>query len=211
MKASAKWLDVYQERGAHDREAARVRLMDAWHVPVCALFKGRLVDRPESSMPETPETSGGKVEHEVYMVEGIILLVFELKLEFKNERDHVSQVLLELVSAYKLNSNKEFEPQPPVYAILTDLRMFYFFRYDGSQFTRTKAMFVSEESRPEFLAGMRRVSEHLFSVLLEGYIATLAAVEARSTWRGTVGDVSEHNSAQAGKETPDDLKVPLYP
>jgi len=29
MKASAKWLDVYQERGAHDREAARVRLMDA--------------------------------------------------------------------------------------------------------------------------------------------------------------------------------------
>jgi hypothetical protein len=48
-------------------------------------------------MPETPETSGGKVEHEVYMVEGIILLVFELKLEFKNERDHVSQVLLELV------------------------------------------------------------------------------------------------------------------
>jgi hypothetical protein len=29
MKVSAKWLDVYQERGAHDREAARVRLMDA--------------------------------------------------------------------------------------------------------------------------------------------------------------------------------------
>jgi hypothetical protein len=29
MRASAKWLDVYQERDAHDREAARVRLMDA--------------------------------------------------------------------------------------------------------------------------------------------------------------------------------------
>ena len=29
MKTSAKWLDVYRERGAHDREAARVRLMDA--------------------------------------------------------------------------------------------------------------------------------------------------------------------------------------
>jgi hypothetical protein len=28
MKASAKWLDVYQERGAHDPESARVRLMD---------------------------------------------------------------------------------------------------------------------------------------------------------------------------------------
>jgi hypothetical protein len=29
MKTSAKWLDVYRERGAHDREAVRVRLMDA--------------------------------------------------------------------------------------------------------------------------------------------------------------------------------------
>jgi len=29
MNVSAKWLDVYRERGAHDREAVRVRLMDA--------------------------------------------------------------------------------------------------------------------------------------------------------------------------------------
>jgi hypothetical protein len=47
-------------------------------------------------MPETPETSGGKVEHEVYMIEGIILIVVELRLEFKNERNHAAQVLLEL-------------------------------------------------------------------------------------------------------------------
>jgi hypothetical protein len=31
------------------------------------------------------------------MAEGIILLVFEMKLEFKSETDHVAQVLLELV------------------------------------------------------------------------------------------------------------------
>jgi hypothetical protein len=61
-----------------------------WHVPVCAIFKGRVVD-----LPETPETSGGEV-HEIYMVEGIILLVVELKLEFKNKRDHAAQVLLQL-------------------------------------------------------------------------------------------------------------------
>ena len=34
MKVSAKWLDVYQERDSHTREAARVRLMDA----VCAFL-----------------------------------------------------------------------------------------------------------------------------------------------------------------------------
>jgi len=29
MKMSGQWLDVYQESGAHETEAARVRLMDA--------------------------------------------------------------------------------------------------------------------------------------------------------------------------------------
>jgi hypothetical protein len=71
-----------------------------WHVPVCALFKGRIVDRPKHPMSDTPETSGGTVEHEVYMMEGIILIVIELKLYFKDLRDHFAQVLLELACEY---------------------------------------------------------------------------------------------------------------
>jgi hypothetical protein len=47
-------------------------------------------------MPDTLETSGGSVEHEVYMLEGIILIVIELKLHFKNFRDHLAQAMLEL-------------------------------------------------------------------------------------------------------------------
>ena len=47
-------------------------------------------------MPGTSQTSGGEVEHEVYMLQGIILLVVELKLAFKDELDHIAQVLLEL-------------------------------------------------------------------------------------------------------------------
>lgn len=61
-----------------------------WHVPVCALFKGRVVDKPKHPMLGTPETSGGEVEHEVYMLQGVILLVIELKLAFKDEMDHVA-------------------------------------------------------------------------------------------------------------------------
>jgi hypothetical protein len=38
-----------------------------------------------------------EVEHEIYMVQGIILLVVELKLAIKDEMEHVAQVLLELV------------------------------------------------------------------------------------------------------------------
>ena len=62
-----------------------------WHVPVCALFKGRLVDTPGS-----PMHGGGEIEHEVSMAEGILLDITELKLYFKNERDHLAQVLLQL-------------------------------------------------------------------------------------------------------------------
>jgi hypothetical protein len=34
-------------------------------VPLIALFKGRIIDKPESDMPEATVTSGGEVEHEV--------------------------------------------------------------------------------------------------------------------------------------------------
>jgi hypothetical protein len=47
-------------------------------------------------MPGMQATSGGTIEHEVYMLEGIILIVIELKLYFKNFRDHLAQVILEL-------------------------------------------------------------------------------------------------------------------
>jgi len=56
-----------------------------------------LLTNLSTQCPKRPKTSGGEVEHEVYMTEGIILLVFELKLQLKDEGEHVAQVLLELV------------------------------------------------------------------------------------------------------------------
>jgi hypothetical protein len=56
---------------------------------VCALFNGRLVEQPKSSGPRI------EVKHKVYMAEGTVLLAF-VKLELKNESDHVARVLLEL-------------------------------------------------------------------------------------------------------------------
>jgi hypothetical protein len=47
-------------------------------------------------MLDTPETSGGFVEHEIYMADGILLLVIELKLIYKDEMNAMAQVLLEL-------------------------------------------------------------------------------------------------------------------
>jgi hypothetical protein len=67
--------------------------------------------------------------------------------------------------AYRLNTAKEFANQPPVYAVLTDLKDFYFLRYDGSKFTLYEnEIIVSMRSRSAFLDGMRN-GEHIHSPL----------------------------------------------
>jgi hypothetical protein len=55
-----------------------------------------VVDKPKCFTSRTPGISSRDVEHEVYMLQGIILLVVELKLALKDEMDHVAQVLLDL-------------------------------------------------------------------------------------------------------------------
>ena len=77
-------------------------------MPTCGLFYGRLVDRPESVMPAIRETSGGWVEHEVYMLDGILLLVMELKLSLTNMHNHVAQVMLELSCTSTVYSSNSY-------------------------------------------------------------------------------------------------------
>jgi len=64
-----------------------------WYVPICSLFNGRLVNKPETPIPET---SGGEIEHEVYLFNNLILLVIEMKFTPNNTWDYFAQVLLEL-------------------------------------------------------------------------------------------------------------------
>jgi len=172
-------------------------------------------------MYDAPGTSGGKIKHEVYMVGGVtILIVVELDFDYNNPQDHFAYALLELEgdlmfilcqfrgshcsAAYRLNTAKEFANQSPVYAVLTDMRDFYFLRYDGCNFTLYKdETRVSYYSHPQFLDGMRNgecthaplnvvnyaiVTEILFSIILQGYISILDAipVEARSNPRNDV-------------------------
>ena len=48
-------------------------------------------------MPETPEKSGGEIEHEVFLFSNLILLIIEMKFALENAWDYFAQVLLELV------------------------------------------------------------------------------------------------------------------
>ena len=110
-------------------------------------------------------------------------------------------------AAYKLNSYKEFNKHPPVYAMLTDLHNFFIFCYDGSKFCLYQdEITVPARPRSAFLCGMINgllavtfviedyvnchiVTEILFSVILQGYIQTLQAVSTRSKYWGIHGDV----------------------
>lgn len=112
LKNASQWMDVYQEPPYYVQEEARVRLLEAgcvpdfllkstpnlaqWYVPICSLFNGRLVDKPETLMAETPETSDREVEHEVFLFGNAILLVIG-KFAYKTAHDYYAQVLLELI------------------------------------------------------------------------------------------------------------------
>jgi len=81
-------------------------------------------------MPRTEHSSGGEVEHEVSMAEGILLDVTELKFSLRTERDYLAQVVLQLeckyffyinkyvvfsksAAAFQRNSGRDLNPQPP--------------------------------------------------------------------------------------------------
>lgn len=118
-------------------------------------------------MPATPETSGGEIEHEVFLFDNLILLVIETKFTIMNT-NYCAQVVLELLceifsffatyspsdyidqAAMKLNRDKDLCPQPPIYAMLSDLRDFYFVSYDGSKFQSMAQISVSLISRTDF-------------------------------------------------------------
>ena len=55
-----------------------------------------MIDKQEASMPATLEPSGGHVEHELFVMGGIVLLVMEMKLSLHQEKDCIAQVLLKL-------------------------------------------------------------------------------------------------------------------
>jgi len=198
MKNASLWLDVYGEPLTPSREEARVRPLEAWYVPICSLFCGRLLDKPKSPMPVPSETSGRQVKHQVFLLDNLILLVIEMK-HSTWIRDYYAQVLLELLSAMELHRDSDLDPQPPIYAMLSDLSDFYFLSYDGTKFRVVDKFSITHASRTQTMIGMAQVTNVLFSVLLHGYIEVLEAVEKHSRKCRVHGDISEHDSFSPGK------------
>ena len=76
-----------------------------WHVPLCQLFRGCIIDKPEEWPSGTTLMSGGFVEHELYVLDlGLIMLVYELKFKLCGlmGKEEVAQVFMEMHSIYLL-------------------------------------------------------------------------------------------------------------
>jgi hypothetical protein len=119
-----------------------------------------------------PETSGGAIEHKVVLFGNLILLVMEMKYMLGNAWDYHAQVLLELVceifsflvtystsdyinqAAMKRNRDIDLDPQPPIYAMLSDLHDFYFLSYDGTKFCCMAQISIPQCPRTGFLKAM---------------------------------------------------------
>ena len=68
-------------------------------MPLCQLFRGRIIDKPEERLIGTTLTSGGSVEHKLYVLDlGLIMLVYELKFKLCGlmGEEEVAQVFMEM-------------------------------------------------------------------------------------------------------------------
>ncbi|KIK08823.1 hypothetical protein K443DRAFT_671881 [Laccaria amethystina LaAM-08-1] len=182
--AAAAWRtqDVYQERPSQERYEARIRAFDTYLIPIVALFQGRIIDQPEHPMASTAYSSGGEVEHSLFMIGGILFFVIEMKLGHEGQ-DNITQLFLELLSAAEMNKNANFEGLR-VHGLLTDLQTFHFYSYDPTRrkFSFDETLQVSP-ARETFITDMIHVTNKVFTVILFAYMEGLAASVKKSRER----------------------------
>ena len=63
---------------------------------MCALFIGPVVGKLSTGSMPGMSQAWGVVDHTVYILQGAVLLVMELRISLKDEKDYIAQVLLEL-------------------------------------------------------------------------------------------------------------------
>jgi len=192
--AEAAWhiKDVLQEQVSQEREEVRIRAFDTYLIPIVAFFQGRIIDRPKHPMMSTAYYSGGEVEHELFMIGGVIFIIVEMKLGYEGQ-DSIAQLLLDLLSAAEMNKNTTFEGLR-VHGLLTNLQAFYFYSYDQTRrkFAFDEILLVSL-GREKFIADMIRVTNKIFSVILYAYVKGLDASLKESRKRPPASPISSES------------------
>ncbi|KAF8073302.1 hypothetical protein FPV67DRAFT_739572 [Lyophyllum atratum] len=194
-----RWQDVYREWSDQATEAPKMRIFEPYIVPIIALFQGRVIDLPEQRMGPNRYSCGGKVEHQIFVIGGALLLIIEGKTFTKDPND-MAQLFSELLSAAQMNKENNFADLR-IYGLLTNLSTFRFYSYDPikDQFFFDEIIKVNVK-RIDGLLDMVEVSNKIFGIVLSGYIDFLhATVKARSAGTGSKYSIYMNRSISTGQ------------
>ncbi|KAJ7228375.1 hypothetical protein GGX14DRAFT_554474 [Mycena pura] len=165
-----------------DSQAGIVASMAGPYQVVLSLFAGILRDRPEQRL------AGTLVEGNIFCREKLLLFV-RVKLEtgiwFTRA---LAQVLCELHAAWHLNRRlNAFVGLPMVFASLSDADNSYFIGYNGKKFYQRAVANPVDGSILDH-ASNALLTNSMFGVLLDGYLAAIKLYARRSVARGSQGD-----------------------
>ncbi|KIL59813.1 hypothetical protein M378DRAFT_84610 [Amanita muscaria Koide BX008] len=174
-----RWQDVYREKVDQGREEGKARLLEPYIVPIIALFQGRVIDEPEQAVVATKYSTGGDVEHEIFMIGGILFLVIEFKVGTPSH-NNLAQLFLELLSAAERNNRLNFAGLR-VYGLFTDLTQFKFYSYNptSKEFCQDENILINNKRTAAF-SDMIDVSNKIFGVILTAYMDGLREIIRRS-------------------------------
>lgn len=189
-------VNVYGDREVcNDNEARRVRIFEPYIVPIVNLFEGRLIDKPEATLGKTNISSGGRVEHEIYIIGGVLLVVVEIKKDTLDSQ-YVTQLIAELVAAASKNKMIPGFEALRVRGILTNLNDFYFYTFDPTNDrTFAEPTMQSGLERRDLLRRMISVANKIFSFIFTSYMEAISCSLSLSIRRGEDGDSEETSSA----------------
>ncbi|EKM61585.1 uncharacterized protein PHACADRAFT_204752 [Phanerochaete carnosa HHB-10118-sp] len=164
--------DVYLDRACQRRTAPRVHVLALYLSLLIAPFRGRIIDQPKEPLPETDDTTGQDVKHQVFALGSALFIVIEVELLALNEEENVADLFMEMLSAATINQERKLHAR--VHGLITDQSRFTFYSYDPLQ----ERFFFDENfftggPRERHLTLMIPVSNKIFSVLLAIYIGAL--------------------------------------
>ncbi|KAJ7511863.1 hypothetical protein B0H11DRAFT_1953384 [Mycena galericulata] len=157
-------MDVNGDVGLVSTEASKVNIGAYAIEGVVSLFSGRMINRSEESLPKTSFSSGGRVEYQLYVFGGVLVIVAEFK-RSELTNNHAAQLFAEMIAAVENNA----AAQQRVHGMLSNLDYHYFFSYDPSQkrITQGRKFATGALTRLERLESMVYVINHLFSLCLD--------------------------------------------
>ncbi|KAG8990184.1 hypothetical protein FRB90_001873 [Tulasnella sp. 427] len=206
---------AYLSLRSHQNEEAHSRYLSPVFIRLTALFRSAVVATPETIL-ESRIATQGRVEHQFCTMNGITLLLIEVKYKVGTPTDRlnaVAQVIAEAdACSYRNEAHNYYDP---VYCILFDGESFTFFKFDqlgedqfciGKYISKAEFKLADSTTEPEkFIRDLRPVCEVIFALMLKAHIGALYSqaepdTKSRDAWLAAASVAKEvlNDCVQAG-------------